>query len=258
MKALMLEEISKAIGSKNENFENITVGNISTDTRTLKKGDLFFAIKGKEHDGHDFSQIAEKKGACAIVCSEEIKTSLPILKVSDTLLALQNLASYYRGKIGAKVIAVTGSTGKTTTKSMIANILSRKFKVFAANRNFNNEIGLPKSILELDDSYDFAVLEMGMNHLGEIENLSKIAKPDIAIITNIGKAHIGNLGSIENVLRAKLEILKHLKPGGTVVLNSDDELLKNFKSSEFEVLFAGLKKEKNQAICKICVLFSSY
>ena len=248
MKALMLEEIAKAIGSKNENFENITVGNISTDTRTLKKGDLFFALKGKKRNGHDFIQIAEKKGACAVVCSEEIETSLPILKVSDTLLALQNLASYYRGKIGAKVIAVTGSTGKTTTKSMIANILSRKFKVFAANRNFNNEIGLPKSILELDDSYDFAVLEMGMNHLGEIENLSKIAKPDIAVITNIGKAHIGNLGSLENIFKAKLEILKHLKPGGTVVLNSDDEILKNFKSSEFEVLFAGLKKENNPDI----------
>jgi len=230
MKEILLSEIILSTGAEASNYSgDFAVRGVSTDTRSLKKGDIYFALKGKVYDGHDFVSIARAKGASAIVCSSDINSELPVLKVGDTLAALQELASYYRAKFDIPVIAVTGSNGKTTAKNMIATVLAAKFRVFSTDKNFNNEIGLPKSVLELDDSYDAAVFEMGMNRLGEIETLSNIAKPDIAVITSIGKAHIGNLGSLENILKAKLEILSGLKRDGILVLNSDDKLLRSVK-----------------------------
>lgn len=244
MKQMKISEIIKVTNALTDYQGEDVVKGVSTDTRTLQKGEVYFALKGKNYNGHEFISVAEKKGASAVVCSEEIKNcSIPILKVDDTLKALQKLASYYRNKLKIKVIAVTGSNGKTTTKNMIATVLSHKYKVFFTDRNFNNEIGLPKSILDIDETYDCAVLEMGMNNFGEISLLSKIAKPDIAVITNIGKAHIGNLGSQENILSAKLEILDGLKSSGTIILNSGDTFLKNLNFPNFETLFVGVGSE---------------
>lgn len=248
MQAMKLTEIAKALNINEEFSSDIIASGVSTDTRTLKQGDLFIAIKGNNYNGHDFISVAESKGACGVICSEEIKSSLPILRVKNTILALQALALYYRTKLKTKIIAVTGSNGKTTTKNMIATVLNTKYKVFSTDRNYNNEIGLPLSILDIDNTYDIAVLEMGMNHLGEIEVLSNISKPDIAIITNIGKAHIGNLKSQENILKAKLEITSGLNPKGLLILNSDDIYLKNIKSTDFKNIFIGLDSKTNNDI----------
>jgi UDP-N-acetylmuramoyl-tripeptide--D-alanyl-D-alanine ligase len=240
MKEILLSEIITGIDAIPVDYEqDIVVKGVSTDTRSLKEGDIYIALKGKVYDGHDFISMAQAKGACAVVCSADVDVSLPVLKVKDTLIALQSLAAYYRTKFSIPIIAVTGSNGKTTAKNMIATVLAAKFRVLFTDKNYNNEIGLPKSILELDDTYDVAVFEMGMDHLGEIETLSKIAQPDIAVITNIGKAHIGNLGSQENILKAKLEILSGLKANGLVLLNAEDKLLKNVKSDAHEVTFVG-------------------
>jgi len=241
MKELLLSEIIAAMNAETSNYkqQTIKVKSISTDTRSLKKGDLYIALKGANFDGHDFVSIAQTKGACAVVCSKDVDTSLPVLRVKDTLAALQQLAAYYRTQFNIPIIAVTGSNGKTTAKNMIATVLAAKFRVFFTDKNYNNEIGLPKSMLELDDSYDVAVFEMGMNHFGEIQTLSNIAKPDIAVITNIGKAHIGNLGSQENILQAKMEILCGLKKNGLLLLNGEDKLLREIKLDAYEVVFAG-------------------
>lgn len=245
MKSVKLTDIAKNISTVSKYDGDIYVRGVSIDTRTINKGDIFIAIKGKKYDGHDFIKIAEQKGACAIICSKDVNSKLPILKVKDTVIALQELALYYRKCLNVKVIAVTGSNGKTTTKNMISTVLSSKYRVFSTDRNYNNEIGLPMSIFEVDDNYDIAVLEMGMNHLGEIKKLSDIAKPDIAIITNIGKAHIGNLISQENILRAKLEITSGLSNNGTLILNSDDNFLKDIKSSDFQISFIGCNNSDN-------------
>ena len=234
MKALYLKDIIKNINAGCDYSGNAKVTGVSTDTRTIKEGDLFIALAGDNFDGHSYVNVAVEKGAVAVVCSRQVNTTVPVLMVADTLSALQRIAAYYRSILDIKVVGITGSNGKTTTRDMTARVLSSKYSVYSTAKNFNNEIGLPKSVLELDDSYDIAVLEMGMNHLGEISRLTKIANPDVAAITNVGKAHIGNLGSQENILKAKLEILEGLKPDGIVVLNGDNELLKDADTKDFE------------------------
>jgi len=240
MKKILLSEIITATGAKTlSHAQDIAVIGVSTDTRSLNRGDIFFALKGEDFDGHDFISMAQEKGACALVCSKDVQSDLPVLRVEDTIAALQRLAAHYRAKFSIPVIAITGSNGKTTTKNMLATVLSANYRVYYAKKNYNNEIGLPISILELDDSYDIAVLELGMNHFGEIEALTRIAKPDLAVITNIGMAHIGFLGSQENILKAKLEILAGLKAGGLLILNGDDPLLRGVTSPAHEVVFVG-------------------
>lgn len=243
MKELFLSEIIAATGAAVSNyFKDTAVTGISSDTRNIKSGDLFFALKGETYDGHDFIGVAISKGASAIVSSRGADIDIPVLTVRDTVVAYQALAAYYRLKFDIPVIAVTGSAGKTTVKNMTASVLSAKFRVFCSDRNYNNEIGLPQSIFELDDSYDAAVFELAMNHSGEIAALSKIAKPDIAIITNIGKAHIGNLGSRQNILESKLEILEGLKKDGLLILNADDDLLREVKPEIHKTVFVGGKE----------------
>ncbi|MDR0287593.1 MAG: alanine racemase [Clostridiales bacterium] len=246
MKNLLFSEVVSCLGVKNINVTNdFIVKGVSTDTRTLNKGDLYIALSGDNYDGHSFVSVAAQKEACAVICSKDVTTNIPVIQVENTLSALKDLATYYRNKFDIPIIAVTGSNGKTTTKNMIATILASKYKVYFTDKNYNNEIGLPRSILEMDDSYDVAVLELGMNHLGEIETLSKIAKPDIAVITNIGKAHIGNLGSQENILKAKLEILAGLKPNGLLVLNGDDKYLGKLKINTHKTAFIGTDDTRN-------------
>ena len=248
MEKLLLSDIVKNINAKCDFEDDIEITGVSTDTRTINKGDLFIALSGEKFDAHDYIDVAENNGACAVVCSKEVKADVPVLYVDDTLLALHRLAAYYKSTLDIKVVAVTGSNGKTTTRDMTAAVLASKYKVYSTAKNFNNEIGLPKSVLELDNSYDVAVLEMGMNHLGEISRLTNIAKPDIALITNVGKAHIGNLGSQENILKAKLEIIEGLSKDGLLIINGDDALLKTADTKSFEKAFIGIGEEPHKSL----------
>lgn len=205
---------------------------VSTDSRKINKGDLFIPIKGDNFDGHDFIHNAIEAGAAGYITHKDITTSEPIaaIKVKDTLEAMQNIALYYRNKFNVKMVAVTGSVGKTSTKDMIASVLGQKYNVLSTAGNFNNQIGLPLTLFNIDKTHEVVVTEMGMNSLGEIETLSKIACPDIAIITNIGIAHIEKLGSRQNILKAKMEIVQGLKPDGVLILNGDDALLSGLKN----------------------------
>lgn len=228
MKPIFIEDIIKAVNgciNKNINTDNIFIKNISTDTRNVKKGDLFIPIIGENFDGHNFIDEAFEKGAVACFSQKELKTNNIVINVEDTKEALKDLAMYYRSLFDVPVVALTGSAGKTTTKDMIASCLAIKYNTVKTEGNFNNEIGLPLTIFNIEEDTEVVVLEMGMNHFGEICALSKIAKPDIALITNIGVAHIENLGSREGILRAKYEIFEYLKPNGIKILNGDDDML---------------------------------
>ncbi|MCP3670305.1 MAG: UDP-N-acetylmuramoyl-tripeptide--D-alanyl-D-alanine ligase [Gammaproteobacteria bacterium] len=195
---------------------------VSTDSRNLQSGQLFVALSGPNFDGHDYISQAEQSGAAGAMVQRELDTSLPCVQVADTLKGLGQLASAWRVRSGSRVAAVTGSNGKTTVKEMLAAILARKGSVLATKGNLNNEIGLPLTLLRIQDQ-EFAVVEMGANHPGEIATLSRIAAPEVALITNAGRAHLEGFGSVEGVARAKGEIVQGLSQDGTLVLNADDE-----------------------------------
>lgn len=199
---------------------------VSTDTRQITEGDLFIALSGERFDAHDFVDRAISGGAGGLIVSRRVETGSwegPVILVSDTLKGLQDLARYNRCQFKGVVVGVTGSNGKTSTKDMISSVLEQKFQTLKTQGNFNNHIGLPLTLLKLDDSFGAAVLEMGMRGLGEIDLLASITKPDGAVITNIGETHIERLGSVSNIARAKGEILDHIEPSGFAVLNGDDE-----------------------------------
>lgn len=201
---------------------------ITTDSRTVKPGEIFVALRGEKFDGHDFLEIAAANGAiAAIVDAKYVTTSpkLPLLQVSDTLKAYQAIARWWRDQFTIPVIAVTGSVGKTTTKELIAAVLAPQGKVLKSQANFNNEIGVPKTLLELDQSHDFAVVELAMRGKGQIAELTQIANPTIGVITNVGTAHIGLLGSEQAIAEAKCELLAEMSPAGTAILNYDNPRL---------------------------------
>ncbi len=217
-------------GKVNRKFGDFYISGISTDTRNLKKGDLFIALKGEKFDGHNFVKEAFEKGAsCCIVCKNFQENSGLIIKVEDTIFALGDIGKNYREKMKMKVIGITGSDGKTTTKEIIKNILLEKFKVVATMGNFNNQIGLPLSILQADSKTEFGVFEMGMNKKGEIDYLSKICKPNYCIITNIGCAHIGFFRNRKEIADAKSEIFKNLIQEKAVFLNRDSDFFNYLK-----------------------------
>ncbi|MBC7959961.1 MAG: UDP-N-acetylmuramoyl-tripeptide--D-alanyl-D-alanine ligase [Vallitaleaceae bacterium] len=233
MKGLYLQEIIDAVAGKYvDPFENILVHNVNTDSRKIQSGDLYIALEGENFDGHDFVEAAFLNGAVAAILSKPVDFdgNHPVILVENTLNALQQLASFYRDKLAKPVIAVTGSVGKTSTKDMIASILSSKFDVHKTLANYNNHIGLPLTLLALEENHDVVVVEMGMRGLGEISELTHIAKPDIALITNIGLSHIERLGTQENILKAKLEILEGIKVGGLSIINMNDPLLAEIKN----------------------------
>ena len=235
MKNLKVKDIVEVTKGKlilgSENFE---CENFSKDTRQINKGDIYIGIKGEKFDGSRFWKQALDKGAEGVIIGnieilEEEKNKYNdkiIIQVENTLEALYKIAEAKRNLYDIPVIAITGSVGKTSSKDIIANVVSKKFKTLKTIGNNNNNIGLPFTILRLKDE-EVAVLEMGMNHLGEISLLSKIAKPTICVITNIGTSHIGNLGSRENILKAKLEILDGAN-NPIVIINNDNDLLHNW------------------------------
>jgi len=208
---------------------------ISTDTRTIQKGDFYLPLKGTSFDGEKFIDQALEKGAIGAFCTGENGT----LKVKDTLEAYLKLANYRRKKLDFKVVAITGSSGKTTTKEIVASTLSQKFKTFKTPLNHNNEIGFCQTIFETPDDTEVLVLEMGMRGLGEIELLSKYAEPDITIVSNVGTAHIGRLGSRENIAKAKCEIVKYQR--GNVFIAHNDDLIKKTVEFNGEKIFYSIK-----------------
>lgn len=233
-------KINEIIGCTNGDPKNITgnfdIKGVSTDSRNIKSGELFIALEGKNFDGHNYIEEVFKKGASAAVVSKEMGSNYPIIVVKDTLEGLKKIAAYYKQKFPIPVIAVTGSTGKTSTKEMIASVLCEKFNVHKTQQNFNNEIGLPHTLFNLNKSHEISVLEMGMNNPGEIQRLVEIARPDIGAITNIGTAHIENLGSRENILNAKMEITTYFNDKSLLIINSDDEYLSKIKDKGYNIL----------------------
>ncbi len=228
MLQLKLNEILKATRGKTSYTENDNIiTGISTDSRKIQKGDLFIPLIGENFDGHDYIELAFKQGASAAL-SQRKDVYFPgkaIIMVDNTLKALQALAGYYRDRYSIPFIGITGSVGKTSTKEMVASALGVKYNVLKNEGNLNNEIGVPLTIFRLNESHEAAVIEMGMSGFGEIRALTEIVKPKVGIITNIGISHIEKLGSRQNILKAKLEILEGLQPGGLVILNGDDVLL---------------------------------
>ncbi len=219
MEKMMLSEIAEALGQKIEKDAEIT--SICTDTRDIEKGCVFVAIKGDRFDGHDFAVQSVEKGAVAVITEREIE-GITCIVTESTRRAYLKLAEYYRSKFSPILVGVTGSVGKTTTKEMISLVLSEKYNTLKTSGNLNNEIGLPKTLFNLDSSHKAAVIEMGMSHFGEIERLSTTAKPTIGVITNIGFSHIENLHSQQGILQAKMEILRGMDGSAPLVVCSDD------------------------------------
>jgi len=212
-------------GFVEEKYENVEFLGANNDTRVLQPGQLFIVLQGAR-DGHDFIPAAMEKGAAAVLCSRKVG-DYPAIYVADPRKALGDIAREEVQRIGMKVVAVTGSVGKSTTKEMIAAVLEGAYRVSKTPANHNNDIGMPMAVLGMDESTEVAVLEMGMNHFGEIEYLSKIGQPDVAVIINIGTMHIEFLGSQEGICRAKMEIVEGMSPKGLLLLNGDDVLLRN-------------------------------
>ena len=210
-------------GTIDPKYADVAFLGANNDSRKIEAGQLFVALLG-ERDGHDFIPMALEKGAAAVLCTH-CDGDYPAIVVKDTRIALGQIAKGERERIGMKVVGVTGSVGKSTTKEMIASVLETTYRVAKTPANHNNDIGMPMAILSIPEDTEVAVLEMGMNHFREIAYLSSIGQPDLAVIINIGTMHIEHLGSKEGIRQAKLEILEGLRPGGTILLNGDDEML---------------------------------
>lgn len=222
-------EICTAVGGTLLQDSGAPVTGVTTDSRAVQPGQLFIPLVGERFDGHAYIAKALEGGAAGCLTAREPETLLPgklYIQVADTRLALKALASWYRDKFDLPVVQVTGSAGKTTTKEMIASVLSQRYNTLRTEGNFNNDIGAPLTLLRLMPEHQAAVIETGMNHFGEIRYLGEMVRPDIAVITNVGDAHIENLGNTrQGILRAKCEIFENLTPEGIAVLNGDDELL---------------------------------
>ncbi|MFL6556779.1 MAG: UDP-N-acetylmuramoyl-tripeptide--D-alanyl-D-alanine ligase [Bacillus sp. (in: firmicutes)] len=225
-----LKQIAEMVSAQNDisPFADTKITGVSIDSRKIEPGNLFIPFKGEHSDGHIYVEESINKGAAAALWQKDVPNPpvhLPILIVDNCLVALQELARSYRKQLPVKVVGITGSNGKTTTKDMTAGILSTQYKVQKTEGNYNNHIGLPLTVLGLKEDTEIAVLEMGMSGKGEIEFLTKLACPDAVVITNIGESHLLDLGSREGIAEAKLEILQGLKEGGLAVLHGDEPLL---------------------------------
>ncbi len=219
---------------------------VCTDSREADNTSMFVAIRGERVDGHSFISNVVKQG-CRCVIAERVPLDVKgvaVILVQDSIRAIRDIAEYVKSQVEVKTVAITGSVGKTTTKEFVSAVLDRKFNLYKTNGNFNSTIGMPMSMLELSQRNDAAVFEMGMSGLGEIEYMSEAAKPDVAVITNIGSSHLEALGSRENIRRAKMEITAGLKDGGTLFLNGDEPLLVGHESDRYNVVYFGMKNEE--------------
>jgi UDP-N-acetylmuramoyl-tripeptide--D-alanyl-D-alanine ligase len=245
MNPLSISQIVDFAGAKLEQGDGkASIERISTDSRTIKKGELFVALRGENFDGHKFVEDVAKSGATGAIVDLEWKGKAPkafaIIRAQDTLLAYQNLAANYRKSLPIKVLAITGSNGKTSTKDFSASVLGRRFRVTKTQGNFNNHVGLPRTILEANSNHEVAVWEIGMNHPGEIAPLAKIAAPNAAVITNIGVAHIEFMGTREAIAKEKGALAEAINANGTVILNADDPFSKGIaQRTRGHVIFAG-------------------
>ncbi len=229
MKAFHIADLAAAVGGVILSGDpNTLVTSVGTDSRTVGEGALFLPIVGEKFDGHDFIDQALAAGASGCLCAKMPDNLLPgkyYIRVGDTLLAYKALASWYRGQFDIPVVQVTGSVGKTTTKEMLASVLSQRYRTLWTEANYNNEIGTPMTLLRLEDTHEAAVIETGMDRAGQIRYLGEMVRPTVAVITNIGDMHIEYLGSREGIFRAKCEIFENLAADGLAVLNGDDEWL---------------------------------
>ena len=243
MGAITLQQAAQWCGGRvSPKYKDITFFGANNDTRKLEAGQLFVALQGAR-DGHDFIPAALEKGAAAVLCTH-CDGDYPAIVVEDTRIALGDIARGERQRLGCKVVGITGSVGKSTTKEMTASVLRSTYRVGKSPVNHNNDIGLPMSILALPEDTQVAVLEMGMNHFGEIAYLSGIAQPDVAVIVNIGTMHIEHLGSREGILQAKLEILQGMAKDGIVILNGDEPLLWNLHSTKEGITYFGKQNSR--------------
>ncbi len=252
MKNMTLKNIAKACGGVlhlpkrgdgKENFQEASC--VVIDSRKIVPGGIFIATKGEKVDGHRFiGQVAEK-GALGVVCERaEKECPVPYILVEDSLKALKDIAEFYRKELSVKVVGITGSVGKTTTKEFIASVLSTRYRVLKTLGNFNNEIGLPLTVLSIRKEHEIAVLEMGISDFGEMRRLSRIARPDICVLTNIGQSHLEKLGSREGIFKAKSEIFDYMNPEGYVFVNGDDDILCRIKQrGNHAPIHFGLKPE---------------
>lgn len=218
----MLSEAAAAVAGRLQGDDCLFDG-VSTDSRAVQRGELFVALKGPHFDGHDFVKNAISKGVAGVLVSQQLDVNVPQVIVSDTRLALGQLAASWRERFAIPIIAVTGSNGKTTVKEMIASILKQQGTVLSTRGNLNNEIGVPLTLLQLISSHDSAVIEEGASHSGEIEYLTQLVQPTVSVVTNAAGAHLEGFGSIDVVARTKGEIFQHLKAGGTAIINADDQ-----------------------------------
>lgn len=244
MKNLTLENIAvccDGIYYGAEEFKKKEINGIEIDSRKVQKGNLFIPIKGERVDGHTFIPNVMEQGALAVLSEYEIEEPKgPYILVKSTAKAMQKIAAYYRDSLGIKVVGITGSVGKTSTKEMIASVLEQKFCVHKTAGNFNNEIGLPLTIFGIRKEHQVAVLEMGISDFGEMHRLAEMAKPDLCVITNIGLCHLENLGDRDGILKAKTEVFEHMQPGGVAILNGlDDKLCQIAQANGTKPLFYG-------------------
>lgn len=232
MRNMTLANIAACLNSplfRAEGKEQFEITGAVLDSRKVEPGFAFFATRGERVDGHSFIPQVAEKGAALVICEDVPEVDVPYIQVENTFVALKQVAAFYREQLTIPVIGVTGSVGKTSTKEMIAAGLSTKFNVLKTQGNFNNEVGLPLTILSIRKEHEAAVVEMGINHFGEMHRLSQIAKPDICVITNIGQCHLENLIDRDGVLKAKSEIFDFMSKEGFVVLNGDDDKLVTIK-----------------------------
>lgn len=228
MKGLTLQRMAKACGARlvgAADGDTKEAAGIVTDSREVEEDFLFVALTGERVDGHDYISDVFAKGALAVVSERKVDAPGPCLLVESSRDALRRIAALYLEELGLPVVGITGSVGKTSTKEMIASVLSQKYRVHKTKKNHNNEIGLPLTVFGLRDGHEVAVLEMGISDFGEMSRLAEIARPDVAVITNIGMCHLEDLGDRDGVLRAKTEVFDFLKEGASVVLNGDDDKL---------------------------------
>lgn len=245
---LKLSDIAACLGVKTDKEAIIT--SVSTDTRKITEGCLFICLKGERFDAHDFIPQAVENGAAAVVSEKEVECAVPVLKVESTHKALLDIARMYRETFDIPVVGLTGSVGKTTTKEMIYSVLSEKYNTLKTQGNLNNEIGLPTTLFSLDEKTEAAVIEMGMNHFGEISRLTNTCKPTMAVITNIGVSHIEFLGSRDGILKAKCEIFEGLKKGSFAALNGDDDKLITVKKDDYKILHYGINNKENDVLAR--------